>query len=204
LATAIRQAADSGATVINISAVACKLASEGIGDADRLVGSALQYAVDVKDAVVVAAAGNTGSACSTQNTGGWDSVNTIASPAWYDDYVLTVGSVNADGSPSDFSLAGPWVDVAAPGTDMVSLNARGTGVSQYTWYPDQGTYRTLAGTSYSTPLVTATAALVRAANPQLNARGVMDRIKATATPPVGGRNNYVGYGIVNPQAALAR
>mgnify|MGYP002652628048 CR=1 FL=1 len=36
---------------------------------------------------------------------GWRSVATVASPAWYSPYVLTVGSVDADtGSPSDFSL----------------------------------------------------------------------------------------------------
>ena len=37
----------------------------------------------------------------------------VVSPAWYDDYVLTVGSVNVRGEPSTFTMAGPWVDVAA-------------------------------------------------------------------------------------------
>ena len=46
---------------------------------------------------------------------GWDAVNVVVSPAWYDDYVLTVGSVDRAGRPSAFTLAGPWVDVAAPG-----------------------------------------------------------------------------------------
>ena len=56
------------------------------------------YAVDVKDAVVVAAAGNVGGAgqCPAQNTDSRPAV--IASPAWYDDYVLAVGSVNDAGA----------------------------------------------------------------------------------------------------------
>ncbi len=35
------------------------------------------------------------------------------SPAWYDDYVLTVGSVNAKAKTISIPLA--WVDVAATG-----------------------------------------------------------------------------------------
>ena len=35
----------------------------------------------------------------------------VVSPAWYDEYVLTVGSVGPDGAPSQFSMAGPWVDM---------------------------------------------------------------------------------------------
>ena len=45
----------------------------------------------------------------------WDRVNVVVSPAWYDDYVLTVGSVDPKGAPSSFSLAGPWVDVGSAG-----------------------------------------------------------------------------------------
>ena len=50
------------------------------------------------------------------------------SPAWYDDYVLTVASVNADGAPSAFTLAGPWVDVAATGEGVTSLSPVGDGI----------------------------------------------------------------------------
>ncbi len=71
------------------------------------------YAVDVKNAVIVAAAGNTGGAaqCPPQAPGvTWDSVTVAVSPAWYDDYVLTVGSVNAQGEPSAFLSPAPrWM-----------------------------------------------------------------------------------------------
>ncbi|NLU81760.1 type VII secretion-associated serine protease mycosin [Rhodococcus sp. HNM0569] len=201
MAEAIRKAADV-ATVINISEVACKTAAEGIGPQDSYVGSALQYAVEVKNVVVVAAAGNTGNGnpCQNQNPGvdpttpggkSWSSVNQIASPAWYDDLVLTVGSVDENGAPSAFSLGGPWVDVAAPGSNMTSLAPRGDGLTSIG-----------GGTSYSAPLVAATVALVRQQHPELNARQVMDRVKATAHAPAEGWNPYVGYGVVDPLAAV--
>ena len=48
----------------------------------------------------------------------WADVAVVASPAWYDDYVLTVASVGPGGLASPFTLAGPWVDVAAPGAQV--------------------------------------------------------------------------------------
>ena len=50
LAMAVRTAADEGATVINVSTVAC-LPAQGDLD-DRALGAALAYAVDVKNVVV--------------------------------------------------------------------------------------------------------------------------------------------------------
>ena len=104
---AVRTAADMGATVINVSTVACLPAPRG--STTGALGAALAYAVDVKNVVVVAAAGNVGgpgpvprteSAAPTRpapvNRIG-TACNVVASPAWYDDYVLTVGSVDVDG-----------------------------------------------------------------------------------------------------------
>ena len=136
LAMAVRTAADMGATVINVSSVACVSVADALDD--RALGAALAYAVDVKNVVVVAAAGNVGGPgqCPDQNPDGsaqpgqpnWDTVKVVVSPAWYDDYVLTVGSVGPSGSPSRFSLAGPWVDVSAPGEGVVSLDPDGEGL----------------------------------------------------------------------------
>ena len=58
MAKAVRTAADLGASVINISSVACVPVASAPDD--RALGAALAYAVDVKNAVIVAAAGNTG------------------------------------------------------------------------------------------------------------------------------------------------
>lgn len=208
LAMAVRTAADMGATVINISSVAC---TAGAALADRALGAAVSYAVDVRDAVVVSAAGNVGpgGGCPQQNPPAdpgrphepdWESAQVVVSPGWYDDYVLTVGSVSVDGSPSSFSLAGPWVDVAAPGEAVVSLSPGRTGVVN-TYRSGSGS--AIAGTSYAAPVVSGLAALVRARYPDLSARQVMQRIEATAHRPPDGWNPYVGNGIVDPVAALS-
>jgi membrane-anchored mycosin MYCP len=67
-----------------------------------------------------------------------------------------------------------------------------------------GTSNTLQGTSFAAPYVAGLAALIRSKYPQLTARQVMYRIEATAQHPSGpgGRNNEVGYGVINPVAAL--
>ncbi|MEU2004115.1 type VII secretion-associated serine protease mycosin [Rhodococcus sp. NPDC019627] len=212
MAAAVRRAADMGAGVINISEVACKTAAEGIGGGDRYLGAAVKYAATVKDVVVVAAAGNYGSAeCKIQNPAAdplrpgadlWDSVSTIASPAWYDDYVLTVGSVESDGRVSDFSLAGPWVDVAAPGSGLTSLHPT-TGDLTNTVYSAQGSAEPVNGTSFAAPYVSATVALVRSRFPQLSAQQVIARIEATTHAPAEGWNPFVGHGVIDPLAAVS-
>jgi len=209
MAAAVRTAADLGATVINISEVACVAAADGLDD--RALGAAVQYATDVHDAVVVAAAGNTGDLCRSPNPGNvdpltpdgdpWSAITTIASPAWYDEYVLTVGSVEEDGSPSSYSLPGPWVDVAAPGSGVVSLHPTSGGLADA--YQGQDGPQPIAGTSFAAPLVAATVALVRARHPHLDARAVMARIEATAHAPAEGWNPRVGHGVIDPLAAVA-
>ncbi|WP_372512563.1 type VII secretion-associated serine protease mycosin [Mycobacterium yunnanensis] len=209
LAAAVRTAADAGATVINVSSVACAAADHELDD--RSLGAALAYAVDVKNAVVVTAAGNVGGSgqCPRQNPTpdpklagqpDWDAVEVVVSPAWYDDYVLTVGSVDAAGRPSSFTLSGPWVDVAAAGEDVVSLSPDGDGVV------DSVVGSTgpapISGTSYSTPVVAGIVALVRSAAPQLTARQVMRRITDTAHHPAAGWDPWVGHGVVDALAAV--
>jgi membrane-anchored mycosin MYCP len=187
MARAVRTAADLGASVINISSVACVPAASPLDD--RALGAALEYAVDVKNAVVVAAAGNTGgiAQCPPQRPDAtWDTVTVAVSPAWYDDYVLTVGSVNAEEAPSTFTLAGPWVDVAATGEAVNSLGSA-----------------SLSGTSYAAPVVSGLAALIRARFPTMPARQVMQRIESTAHHPPAGWNPVVGNGTIDALAAVS-
>jgi membrane-anchored mycosin MYCP len=210
LAAAVRAAADAGATVINISSVACVSAAHGMDD--RALGAALAYAVDVKNVVVVAAAGNVGGPgqCPAQNPPpdparpglpSWDAVTVVTSPAWYDDYVLTVGSVDRAGRPSAFTMAGPWVDVAAPGEHVVSLSSDGDGLVDS--LPGSSGPQPISGTSYATPIVTGIAALVRSAAPRLSARQVMRRIEDTAHHPASGWDPWVGHGVVDALAAVS-
>ncbi len=203
LAFAIVHAVDMGATVINISEVSCAAAGTDLGDG--ALGAAVQYAYN-RNVVVVAAAGNVESdgACKAQNGSGWAGVQTIASPAWFSPDLLVVGSVDPDGSPSQFSLAGPWVSVAAPGTQIYSLDSTPGGAGLVNAIPGQdGPPNLIAGTSFSSAFVAGIAALVRARFPRLSAREVMDRIVRTAHAPAGGHDDRIGYGIVDPVAALS-
>ncbi len=187
MARAVRTAADAGATVINISAVAC--AAGPLHDA--ALGAALAYAVDVRNAVVVTAAGNAGGCPRQDSAGGelsWAQATVAVSPAWYDDYVVTVGSLDDAGRPSAFTQPGPWVDVAAPGENMVPGAPDGVPVS---------------GTSYAAPVVSGVVALLRAHSPGLTARQVMERIRASAHGAAGRRSALVGFGALDPVAALA-
>jgi membrane-anchored mycosin MYCP len=201
MARAVRTAADLDASVINISSVACIRAGTALDD--RALGAALSYAVDTKNVVVVAAAGNTGAGqCPAQQVDATsESATVVVSPAWYDDYVLTVGSVSARGEPSSFSLAGPWVDVAAPGEGVISLSSSGTGLANAVLAKQIST--PLAGTSYATPVVSGLAALVRSRFPTWTARQVMQRIKATAHHPAAGSDPRVGAGVVDFLAAVS-
>ncbi|WP_232005938.1 type VII secretion-associated serine protease mycosin [Mycobacterium sp. 852013-50091_SCH5140682] len=209
LALAVTRAVDLGATVINMSELACAPASVGVDDAD--LGRALRYAFE-RNVVVVAAAGNLDKQgpCATQNTmtdpnlpvqTAWRTVRTVASPAWFTNYVLTVAALSPYGEPSDFSLHGPWIQVAAPGEQVVSLNPVGPGLTNA--IVGQQGLAPLNGTSYAAPYVAGLAALIRARFPQLTAAQVMDRIKRTAHTPGPGPNIATGYGLIDPVAALS-
>lgn len=122
VARAVVHAANMGAKVINISVTAC-LPAAAPGD-QRVLGAALWYAATVKDAVIVAAAGNDGEAGCGNNPmydpldpsdpRDWHQVTVVSSPSWFSDYVLSVGAVDAYGAALDKSMSGPWVGVAAP------------------------------------------------------------------------------------------
>jgi membrane-anchored mycosin MYCP len=58
------------------------------------------------------------------------------------------------------------------------------------------------GTSFSAAYVSGVAALVRAKYPNLTANQVIHRILQTAHNPPRGVDNQVGYGVVDPVAAL--
>ncbi|HZZ95671.1 MAG TPA: type VII secretion-associated serine protease mycosin [Jatrophihabitantaceae bacterium] len=199
LGDAIRYAVDQGAKVINISEASCRNASKS---PDQTVQSDIDYAVR-NDVVVVAAAGNVDEStqCKQQNTPGADPV-TFPTPAAMKG-VLAVGAVDPNGDPAPFSLAGPWVDVAAPGVGIISTNpAEPTG--QINEFITSSGVTTIQGTSFAAPYVAGLAALIQERFPNLGALGVIRRIEQTAEHPSapGERNDYVGYGMIDPAAAL--
>ena len=205
LAKAIINAANSGASVINMSVDSCRPAAAGpISPPEVGVQRALAYAVDEKNVVVVASAGNAGEAdCKEQNNADPKNPKWLVIPPWFSKYVLSVAAVQRDGQVADFSINGPWVSVAAPGTEITSLDPASAGLANQS-FDDKGNAQPIQGTSFASPYVAGLAALVRQKYPDLNAREVMERIKTTAAHPAanGGRNNLVGYGMINPIAAL--
>ncbi len=217
MARAIVHAANMGASVINISDVTCMSARNIIDQ--RTLGAAVRYAAVDKNAVIVAAAGDSSKKDCKQNPifdplqpndpRDWNAVTTVVTPSWFSDYVLTVGAVDTDGralsqggqGQGATSIAGPWVGIAAPGTDIVGLSPRDDGLINAIDGPDN-TLLVPAGTSFSAAIVSGVAALVRAKYPQLSAYQVINRLTRTARAPARGVDNQVGYGVVDPVAAL--
>lgn len=211
LARAIVHAANLGARVINVSVTACIPAAEPVDQ--RALGAAVWYASELKDAVIVAAAGNEGEEGCTQNpTAGplnpadprdWTGVRTISSPSWFSDHVLSVGAVTPAGMPIGKSLAGPWVGVAAPGAGVVGLSPQNAApVNAHPPARPGDKPVPFWGTSFAAAYVSGVAALVRAKHPDLPARQIVNRILRTAHSPARGVDNLVGYGLVDPVAAL--
>ena len=211
LAQAIVHAANAGAKVINVSVTACVSAADPLDQ--RAIGAAVWYAATAKDAVVVAAAGNEGEdGCAqnpvfdpldTKDPRDWRHVKTVSSPSWFSDYVLSVGSVDNTGAPMGKSLAGPWVAAAAPGVGIMGLSPQ-TGGPVNAYPPVRPGEKNIPfwGSSYSAAYVSGVAALVRAKYPELTAHQVINRILQTSHNPPRGVDNQVGYGVVDPVAAL--
>lgn len=217
LARAIVHAADLGARVINISAITCLPADRTVDQA--ALGAAIRYAAVDKDAVIVAAAGNNGptgsvaggTSCESNpltdlgrpdDPRNWAGVTSVSIPSWWQPYVLSTASLTPDAEPSKFTMAGPWVGVAAPGENIVSVSNRdGGGLAN--GLPDEHQQLiALSGTSYAAGYVSGVAALVRSKYPQLTATQVVHRITATAHNGARAPSNVVGAGAVDPVAAL--
>lgn len=174
MVAAIRYAADSEAKVINISK-----AIGGNPEDDRDRAEAVKYALS-KGKLIFAAAGNYG-----------NSTNNLLYPAATPG-VVGVGAVDANGEPTKESQHGPQVDMAAPGMDIVTACTGKSGLCK------------TRGTSDSSALASASAALLWSVHPEWTNNQVLRVLLNTAGKPVDGsqRNDYVGYGIVRPRVAL--
>ena len=199
LAEAVDAAVREGADVVNVSAGYC---GPYLSTTSPTLEAAVRRAT-AAGAVVVAAAANLGEgACSTQNTSA-SSPTTGVLPAMLDG-VLAVGSLTDQGLPSDFSLAGPWVGVAAPGEGLVSVNPHPRGEGEVDAFVTSDGTIPISGTSFSTAYVSGVVALVRARFPRLTPEQVVSRVQQTANHPggAGGRTLQVGYGEVDLRRAL--
>lgn len=139
--------------------------------------AAIQSALDA-DIVVVAAAGNYHAQGDPRPY-----------PASYDG-VVGVGAIGPDGQRVAKSQVGSYVDIVAPGDAVIGA------------VPGHG-HQACQGTSFATPFVAGTVALIRARWPELDRTEVVRRLLATADPAAGGRPSAdYGYGVVNPMRAL--
>ena len=130
--------------------------------------------------VVVAAVGN---------LGGPDDGNPRPFPAVYPG-VIGVGAVTAEGVRAAYSQHGSYVDLVAIGDQVTAANLRSG-------------HKSVQGTSFAAPFVSATAALIKQRFPRLSPVQVRQRLVATADPAPGGSvSTDYGFGLLNPYRAL--
>lgn len=138
------------------------------------VQNAAQYMRN-KGGVVVSSSGNTSMALDGTN-----------SPL-----IMTVAATDSADARASWSTYGPLVDLSAPG---VGIRTTSMG----------GTYATVNGTSFASPLTASVVALMFAANPALQPSQVDSILTSTADDlGVSGRDDYYGYGRINAARAVA-
>jgi Subtilase family len=108
-------------------------------------------------------------------------------------HVLTVGAVDRSLLPTEFSSSGPGVDLVAPGVDIPFS------------HPTDATVSVVAGgTSFSAPIVTAVAAWLKTARPDLTVTQVADVLRRSAKDIARpGWDARTGFGLLDIPAALA-
>ncbi len=161
----INWSVNQGAEVVNLSL-------GGSGDS-----SVLRTAVNraySQGAVMVAAAGNEGT-------------NVPQYPAAYSK-VIAVSATTTDGRLARFSNRGDWVDLAAPGTDILSTSK-------------SGGYHRMSGTSMSAPLVSGLAGLL--ASRGMSGDSIRQRMLASAKDlgPAGDDPRF-GHGRIDADNAV--
>ena len=169
LVKGIQTAVSRGAGIVNISGAGA--AADASAPDTQVVAMAIAGAF-AKGVLVVAAAGNDGS-------------NKPFVPGNLP-HVVTVGSGDPLGGRSGFSNTGPWIDLLAPGENLMPpmpLALCSTG------------YGPANGTSFSAPAVAGGAALVQQLRPGLTVQQLFDVLRSSAKDAsVPGRDDDTGYG----------
>jgi subtilisin family serine protease len=150
--------------------------------------NAINYAVNTKGRLVVAAAGNCGDGYYLYNGCSYQSQPSY--PGAYSNVLAVAATTNADARAS-FSTQGDYVDVAAPGYQI------------YNTFIPPYSYKGVSGTSQAAPHVAGLAALIWSKYPSYSAAQVWSRITSTAVDlgAVGADNSF-GAGRVDAKAAL--
>ena len=178
IANGITWAADNQAKVINLSL--------GGSASSRTLQKAVNYAWN-KGAVVVAAAGNSGNQSKTY-------------PAAYANAIAVAATNNKDQRAAFSSYGAKWVDVAAPGENIFSTFPNHT-FTIGTKYGRSQNYDFGSGTSMSTPMTSAAAALIWTTGYGTSASSVRSRLESTADR-IPGTGTYWSAGRVNAASAV--
>ncbi len=106
------------------------------------------------------------------------------------DLMIQVAATNQDDQRAYFSNYGNYVDIAAPGIDIMTTDK-------------DGGYAVVKGTSFSTPMTAAVLALMWSANPTLSNLDV-ERLLFETAVDLGepGKDIYFGYGRIDAAAAV--
>jgi len=105
--------------------------------------------------------------------------------------MITVSATDSADLRTSWSRYGSYVTLSAPGLNIYCTNPGGS-------------YGQCWGTSFSAPVVAATAALMMSAKPTLSSTQVESLLYSTATDlGTAGRDIYYGYGRVNAAAAVS-
>lgn len=164
IADAIRYAADNGAKIISMSI--------GGASSATVQADAVQYAYS-KGVYIVAAAGNGGS-----NNG-------VDYPGAYPESIA-VAALESNKARASYSDGGPQVDIAAPGSNVLS-----------TTYANDSSYGNMSGTSMATPHVSGALALALSCAPAGTTRATVTNALYSTAEDLGtaGRDDFFGYGL---------
>ncbi|MCB5909311.1 type VII secretion-associated serine protease mycosin [Streptomyces pinistramenti] len=142
----------------------------------RAVGDAAKQGI-----LIVASAGNDGASGKEKTM----------YPAGFREFdnILAVAASDRNNERAPFSQPGNYVNIAAPGVDMVStVPGGGNCVDQ--------------GTSFAAPYVAGAAALLKAQHKDWSARQLVWHLEQTAERVHRGPDHNIGWGVVDPVAAL--
>jgi len=152
-AQGIKYAADNGARIINTS-------FGGTGG-KSIKCAAATYAIG-KGSLVIASAGNNGNSTKSYPA---------ACPG-----VIAVGNTTSSDGRASSSNFGSWVDLAAPGTQILST----VPITGSCTHCTASGYKRLTGTSMASPMVAGAAAVLLSREPSLTNSKIEERLKKTA------------------------
>lgn len=209
LANGIVRATNMGADVINMSVTSCYPATTEVDTND--LKAALNYAYQ-KGVIMVTAAGNANGSSCTPNPGfdpkhgddprNWEGATTISMPSYYTSTLISVGGTTPTMQPFLTTMSGPWVDTAAPATDIIGLDPKGNGTLTNASADEEGNLTKLTGTSFSSAYISGLVALMLEKEPGLTPKDVEDRLKSASRPGPDALTNVYGAGVIDSLGVL--